>query len=112
MHKIFGFPYGGDEIILLDRADANCDTVQKWRANFGITSGSVSLEVLTDEMTEGKKWFKRHFIVLLYSTVIENAPNGQCNMRIMNLLKDLKRIPHYFKCKLVLEAAKKGKEWT
>ncbi|XP_019184780.1 PREDICTED: uncharacterized protein LOC109179738 isoform X2 [Ipomoea nil] len=104
VEAVFGLPRGGVEVTNR-KPNELTKTLLEWRgfyltARHNITPAKVSS--MLDEFPEGCDWFKRHFTVLLVSTIIRSMQNGYCHQLFIDDLDDVTQISNLNWCKYLL----------
>ncbi|XP_019196010.1 PREDICTED: uncharacterized protein LOC109189836 [Ipomoea nil] len=102
---IMGFPCG--EVVVTRRArHAKSKLLTAWRGTFEKDRYDVKpMEVaqwIRDDL-EGGDWFKRHFMVLVISSLISCMNNGYCNQMVFHHLDDVSAIGSLNWCRFVIE---------
>jgi hypothetical protein len=63
-------------------------------------------------MHDGDDWFKRYFIMLFITSVVESKPNVSVNLRVLDLLEDTSRIREFDWCGFVFnKLIECSREW-
>ncbi|KAL6581057.1 hypothetical protein OROMI_006980 [Orobanche minor] len=94
VHRVLGFPMG-KILITKSGRDAKCNILNEWMGQFKNKNGKIGQKEIVQKMLEDKKggiWFKRHFMVLLVSSLIENTSHGYVYPAIMPYLGELDRV--------------------
>lgn len=114
VHRVFGFPMGGVTIDIPEK-NPKCDLLVEWTGMFGSGKPSIGQKDIVKKMLEdleGGEWFKRHFVILLVSSLIENTSHGYVTPNIMAYLDDVSKIKDMDWCKYTLECLLKyKKQW-
>nr|GMD95284.1 uncharacterized protein LOC109155335 [Ipomoea batatas] len=103
---VFGFPMGSIPMVKRRKRDLGPMLVE-WRENLGKPDGNISPKNVCDAMLEqrdGGEWFKRHFSVIVATTLIECSGNGTVNQQFLELLDDVADIGDLNWCECLLES--------
>nr|GLL33432.1 uncharacterized protein LOC109155335 [Ipomoea trifida] len=103
---VFGFPMGSIPMVKRRKRDLGPMLVE-WRENLGKPDGNISPKNVCDAMLEqrdGGEWFKRHFSVIVATTLIECSGNGTVNQQFLELLDDVADIRDLNWCECLLES--------
>ncbi|KAH6769975.1 hypothetical protein C2S52_014778 [Perilla frutescens var. hirtella] len=106
VHYVFGFLKGGETIHTRRRSDV-FDEEDKWYKQFDRTKGRVLLSRVREKMMEdvdGGDVFKKNFLVLLTSTLIENGVNGYVSPHLMYYMDKLDSIPNLDWCEYIVRS--------
>lgn len=111
VHRVFGFPMGKIKIDRVKR-DAKCKLLVEWMDIFGLRKSTIGQRDVVDKMLEeedGGVWFKRHFMVLLVSSLMEHTSHGYVLPNIMPYLQDVEKIRDMDWCKYALKCLVENK---
>ncbi|KAH6799249.1 hypothetical protein C2S51_035733 [Perilla frutescens var. frutescens] len=106
VHYVFGFPKGGETIHTRRRSDV-FDEEDKWYKQFDTTKGRALLSRVREKMMEdvdGGDVFKKNFLVLLTSSLIENGMNGYVSPHLMYYMDKLDILPNLDWCEYVVRS--------
>lgn len=105
IRRVYGFPMGNISIDIEEK-NGKKYIVDEYLSAFGGRTKIGQKEILEKMLMdkEGGVWFKRHFIVLLVSSLIENSSNGYANPTIMQNLEDLEKVKHMDWCTYTLKS--------
>lgn len=113
VRRVFGFPIGN---ILIEEGGkkAQTDLVEEYTNTFDgkikIGQKDIVEKMLGDK--EGGGWFKRHFVMLLVSSLIENSSHGYVNPEIMQHLGNLDKVKGMDWCTYTLDClARTKRSW-
>ncbi|KAL1536350.1 RING-type E3 ubiquitin transferase [Salvia divinorum] len=105
VHLTMGFPRGGRMIVRSLRQDNQqlVDEIaragQKHRYN--MLPKYLKIQMMRDE--EGGVWFKRIFLILVETHLIEPSADGYCKTKLINVLEDVNNASNYNWCAYVLD---------
>nr|GMD31260.1 uncharacterized protein LOC109155623 isoform X2 [Ipomoea batatas] len=80
--------------------------LRQWRDKLCQPEGDVTVKALCNAMLrckDGDVWFKRHFSVVVVSTLIASEHNGYVNQKIVHMLHDVDRIADLDWCGFLLK---------
>lgn len=103
--RVFGFPRGERLIIRTEKHDAS-NLLQEWHKFFdknkvkNLSPKDVAEVMLKRE--DGDTWFKRHFIILLTASLIENTKTGYIFPHTIDCLGDIDRVCEWNWCEYLL----------
>nr|GMD12173.1 uncharacterized protein LOC109155364 [Ipomoea batatas] len=103
---VFGFPMGSIPMVKRRKRELGPMLVE-WRENLGKPDGNISPKNVCDAMLEqrdGGEWFRRHFSVIVATTLIECSGNGTVNQQFLELLDDVADIGDLNWCECLLES--------
>uniref|UniRef100_A0A803LW75 Aminotransferase-like plant mobile domain-containing protein n=1 Tax=Chenopodium quinoa TaxID=63459 RepID=A0A803LW75_CHEQI len=111
VHQVLGFPVGGIEI---DKNNFSRDNkvIQQWKEQFESNSLSIKIGELKEFLKEHKSasaMFKRNFVVLCMSTLMDGKQNMNINSEILTFLSDVDKIKDLNWSKYILDSLIKGK---
>uniref|UniRef100_A0A803M844 Uncharacterized protein n=1 Tax=Chenopodium quinoa TaxID=63459 RepID=A0A803M844_CHEQI len=111
VHQVLGLPMGGIEI---DKNNFSRDkrVIQQWKKQFKSNSPSIKIgepkEFLKEHNSAGLM-FKRNFVVLCVSTLMDGKQNVNINSDILTFLSDADKIKDLNWCKYILDSLVKAK---
>lgn len=111
VHRVFGFPMGNVVIEKTPR-DRTCNVLSEWMNMFGERKSTVGQKEVVEKMLADKAggvWFKRNFIVLLISSLVQNISHGYIYPTFMSYLADVSKIKHLNWCKFMLKCLMESK---
>nr|GLL26932.1 uncharacterized protein LOC109160869 [Ipomoea trifida] len=90
---VFGLPC---ETVTITKCDSQVSNplLSEWRENLRQPKGKVTVTALYNELLTHNNagiWFKRHFSVVVVSTLIESERNGYVNQKIAHMFDDTNR---------------------
>nr|GMD52448.1 uncharacterized protein LOC109155335 [Ipomoea batatas] len=103
---VFGFPMGSIPMVKRRKRELGPMLVE-WRENLGKPDGNMSPKNVCDAMLEqwdGGEWFRRHFSVIVATTLIKCSGNGTVNQQFLELLDDVADIGDLNWCECLLES--------
>ncbi|KAL9665129.1 hypothetical protein QQ045_020540 [Rhodiola kirilowii] len=114
VRHILGLPLGGRIFRAKDRC-VDSDLVRRWRMCFNAQrpSSQVKCSDILKEMAklvDGGEFFKLHFLVLFYSSIVMSNENQYCNQRILNCIETVDDVRSLNWCENVIFSAMKSKE--
>ncbi|CAH9104033.1 unnamed protein product [Cuscuta europaea] len=101
---VMGFPRG-QQLIVKKKKSENCQLILERAALFEGQTNRIKPTQVCDKMlkcTSGGPWFKRHFIVLMVSLLLDNTANGYANPLILSNLVNVVRIREMNWCEYVM----------
>nr|GMD95304.1 uncharacterized protein LOC109154677 [Ipomoea batatas] len=103
---VFGFPMG--RILMVKRCKRELGPMLvECRENLCKPDGNISPKNVCDAMLgqrDGGEWFRRHFSVIVATTLIECSGNGTANQQFLELLDDVADIGDLNWCECLLES--------
>nr|GLL37583.1 uncharacterized protein LOC109155364 [Ipomoea trifida] len=112
---VFGLPCGTVTIIERDIQIGN-PLLTKWREELRQPKGKVTVPDLCNELlthNNGGIWFKRHFSVVVVSTLLESEHNGYVNKKIVHMFGDMNGMPELDLCGYLLKClVSTHEDWT
>ncbi|XP_019188585.1 PREDICTED: uncharacterized protein LOC109182830 [Ipomoea nil] len=81
--------------------------LKHWRGLFGRVRHTVTASLIADEVraeVDGGDWFKRHFAMLVVSTLVSCMTNRYANQMYFDCFDDVLRIHELNWCKLLLDS--------
>lgn len=110
-----GMPFGGT-VITKRRSQEVVKFLRDWRVACGRSDNQITVSELCDRLLADDKnglWFKRHFSVLVGTTLIESNLNGTANQHFVHMLEDVGNIRHLDWCGHLLEClVSTRREWA
>uniref|UniRef100_A0A803MAT9 Uncharacterized protein n=1 Tax=Chenopodium quinoa TaxID=63459 RepID=A0A803MAT9_CHEQI len=111
VHQVLGLPMGGIEI---DKNNFSRDkkVIQQWKKQFKSNSLSIKIGELKEFLKEHNSaglMFKRNFVVLCVSTLMDGKQNVNINSDILTFLSDVDKIKDLNWCKYILDSLVKAK---
>uniref|UniRef100_A0A803N0G5 Uncharacterized protein n=1 Tax=Chenopodium quinoa TaxID=63459 RepID=A0A803N0G5_CHEQI len=111
VHQVLGLPMGGIEI---DKNNFSRDkrVIQQWKKQFKSNSLSIKIGELKEFLKEHNSdglMFKRNFVVLCVSTLMDGKQNVNINSGILTFLSDVDKIKDLNWCKYILDSLVKAK---
>uniref|UniRef100_A0A803M1G5 Aminotransferase-like plant mobile domain-containing protein n=1 Tax=Chenopodium quinoa TaxID=63459 RepID=A0A803M1G5_CHEQI len=111
VHEVLGLPIWGIEIDK-NNFSRNKKVIQQWKKQFQINSLSIKIGELKEFLKEHKSagaMFKRNFVVLCVSTLMDGKQNMNINSDILTFLSDVDKIKDLNWSKYILASLVKGK---
>uniref|UniRef100_A0A803M2P8 Uncharacterized protein n=1 Tax=Chenopodium quinoa TaxID=63459 RepID=A0A803M2P8_CHEQI len=111
VHQVLGLPMGGIEI---DKNNFSRDkkVIQQWKKQFKSNPLSIKIGELKEFLKEHNSaglMFKRNFVVLCVSTLMDGKQNVNINSDILTFLSDVDKIKDLNWCKYILDSLVKAK---
>uniref|UniRef100_A0A803LJK4 Uncharacterized protein n=1 Tax=Chenopodium quinoa TaxID=63459 RepID=A0A803LJK4_CHEQI len=111
VHQVLGLPMGGIEI---DKNNFSRDkkVIWQWKKQFKSNSLSIKIGELKEFLKEHNSaglMFKRKFVVLCVSTLMDGKQNVNINSDILTFLPDVDKIKDLNWCKYILDSLVKAK---
>nr|GMC95617.1 uncharacterized protein LOC109155364 [Ipomoea batatas] len=110
-----GMPFGGT-VITKRRSQEVVKFLRDWRVACGRSDNQITVSELCDRLLADDKnglWFKRHFSVLVGTTLIESNLNGTANQHFVHMLEDVGNIRHLDWCGHLLDyLVSTRREWA
>uniref|UniRef100_A0A803N5A1 DUF1985 domain-containing protein n=1 Tax=Chenopodium quinoa TaxID=63459 RepID=A0A803N5A1_CHEQI len=111
VHQVLGLPIGGIEI---DKNNFSRDkkVIQQWKKKFQSSSLFIKIGELKEFLKEHKSagaMFKRNFVVLCVSTLMDGKQNMNINSEILTFISDVDKIKDLNWSKYILGSLVKGK---
>uniref|UniRef100_A0A803MR79 Uncharacterized protein n=1 Tax=Chenopodium quinoa TaxID=63459 RepID=A0A803MR79_CHEQI len=111
VHEVLGLPIGGIEINK-NNFSRNKKVIRQWKKQFQSNSLSIKIGELKEFLKEHKSagaMFKRNFVVLCVSTLMDGKQNMNINSDILTFLSDVDKIKDLNWSKYILDSLVKGK---
>ncbi|XP_019167344.1 PREDICTED: uncharacterized protein LOC109163082 [Ipomoea nil] len=103
---VLGFPRGHTEMVKRERVHIS-NLLRHWRGLFGKVRHTVTASLISDKFfaeADGGDWFKRHFSMLVVSTLVSCMSNGYANQMYFDCFYDVTRIHELNWCKFLLDS--------
>ncbi|XP_019158593.1 PREDICTED: uncharacterized protein LOC109155364 [Ipomoea nil] len=100
-----GLPMGGVAITVRGKHEVG-PMLREWRSILGSPEGNITPTEVCDALLADKAggaWFKRHFSVIVATTLIESNQNGYANQQILHMLDDVMQIENLDWCGYLLQ---------
>ncbi|XP_019161119.1 PREDICTED: uncharacterized protein LOC109157732 isoform X2 [Ipomoea nil] len=78
-----------------------------WRCKVKKRNGNITVHALATlalSLKEGGVWFKRHFCLVVASTLVASTPNGYANQKTVHMFKDVRMIKDLDWCGYLLSS--------
>nr|GLL29477.1 uncharacterized protein LOC109155364 [Ipomoea trifida] len=101
-----GLPMGGVPITVRGKREVG-PMLREWRCKLGCPEGNITPTEVCDALLGdeiGGDWFKRHFSVIVATTLIESNQNGNANQQILHMLDDVMQIENLDWCGYLLQS--------
>nr|GMD86536.1 uncharacterized protein LOC109155364 [Ipomoea batatas] len=112
---VLGLPCGAITITERDTQFGN-PLLSEWREELRQPKGKVMIMAFCNELlthNNGGMWFRRHFSVVVVSTLIESEHNGYVNQKIVHIFGDTDKITELDWCVYLLKCLVSSHEdWT
>lgn len=103
---VFGLPNGPVPIVEHEGQQVPPE-LRAWREKIKHRRGKITVKALVTQMLEikdGGEWFRRHFSVIVVSTLIACVSNGYANQRTLHMFRDVNRITDLGWCEYLLRS--------
>nr|GMC95877.1 uncharacterized protein LOC109193148 isoform X2 [Ipomoea batatas] len=104
---VLGFPRGPIQMVKPDRLVIS-NLLKHWRGKFEKSRHQVTPATISSAMVvslvDGGLWFRRHFSMLVLSTLVACMRNGYANQMYFHHFDDVKRIRDLNWCKLLVDS--------
>ncbi|XP_019199530.1 PREDICTED: uncharacterized protein LOC109193148 isoform X2 [Ipomoea nil] len=103
---VLGFPRGEIEMVKRDRLHIS-NLLKHWRGLFEQVRHTVTASQIADKViaeVDGGVWFKRHFSMLVVSTLVSCMSNGYANQMYFHCFDDVAHIRDLNWCQLLLDS--------
>ncbi|CAH9108587.1 unnamed protein product [Cuscuta epithymum] len=116
IHYTMGFPKGNLDVkrLIDTQGEKTAEMVADWRAQFSSDKGLVRTGELKDLLEKNKQaggWFKKNFLVLLVTCLIEGKQNCFVNQSILKALDDESQIKNFNWCSYALQTLIESKDY-